>query len=68
MRPYLQIGAKTHRLNRRAVRQFIDSIASVEGGLKSNSKKKDTRSTASHDTFIVGNDIFDRCFILFFDA
>ena len=51
---------KKRRLNRSATRQFIDSMASVEGGCQSDREENDdASSTASDDSFIVGDDIFD---------
>ena len=49
------------RRNRHAARQFIDLMASVEGESKSDSEdeEEDASSTASDDSFIVGDDIFE---------
>ena len=48
------------RMKRRAARQFIDSMASVEGESKIDwEDEEDASSTASDDSFIVGYDIFD---------
>ena len=49
------------RVNRRAARQFISTMASVEAGSKSDreEEEEDASSTASDDSFIVGDDIFD---------
>ena len=48
------------RRNCRAARQFIDTMATVDGGSKSDrEEKEDTSSTALDDSFIVGDDIFD---------
>ena len=50
-----------HRVNHRTARQFIDSMATMEGESKSNweEDEDDASSTASDDSFIVGDDIFD---------
>ena len=50
---------KRRRRNRRAACQFISTISSVEGGSKSDSKEGDASRTASDNSFVVGDDIFD---------
>ena len=55
---------KKHRLNHRAALQFIDSMAAdeSESNCEQDSEEEDAISTASEDSFIVGDDISDRTY------
>ena len=56
---YYAARRKKPRVYRRAARQFISTMASVEGGPNSDmEKEEDASSTASDDSLIVGDDIF----------
>ena len=59
---------KKRRLNYRAVLQFIDSMGDVEG--ESNSgpdadEEEENNTTASDNSFIVGDDIFQWTYLLY---